>query len=157
VKGPAADATDAPQPWGLLWNLVMIMINFFRFSVQWSTGGMKLTGRKPKYSGKTLSQCHFVYHKYHMDWPRIEAGPPRWIFLYLNIIPTSSSAARKRTWSQESKSSREERPTLPPDRAIAKITRVEWVNRRIVTLAVRIRNVLTSSDSTIGLVVGVLQ
>jgi hypothetical protein len=20
VKGPAADATDAPQPWGLLWN-----------------------------------------------------------------------------------------------------------------------------------------
>jgi hypothetical protein len=22
---------------------------------------------KPKYSGKTLSQCHFVHHKPHMD------------------------------------------------------------------------------------------
>jgi hypothetical protein len=26
-KGAAADATDAPQPWGLLWNPVMKMIN----------------------------------------------------------------------------------------------------------------------------------
>jgi hypothetical protein len=25
---------------------------------------------KPKYSEKNLSQCHFVYHKSHMDWPR---------------------------------------------------------------------------------------
>jgi hypothetical protein len=33
VKGPAADATDAPQPWGLLCNPVMKMINFFRFSL----------------------------------------------------------------------------------------------------------------------------
>ena len=32
VKGPAADATDAPQPSGLLCNPVMKMINFFRFS-----------------------------------------------------------------------------------------------------------------------------
>jgi hypothetical protein len=30
VKGPAADATDAPQPWGLLRNPVMKMISFFR-------------------------------------------------------------------------------------------------------------------------------
>ena len=29
VKGPAADATDAPQPWGLLCNPVMKMISFF--------------------------------------------------------------------------------------------------------------------------------
>jgi hypothetical protein len=31
VKGPAADATDAPQPWGLLCNLVMKVISFFVF------------------------------------------------------------------------------------------------------------------------------
>jgi hypothetical protein len=26
---------------------------------------------KPKYSGKNLSQCHFVHRKSHMDWPGI--------------------------------------------------------------------------------------
>jgi hypothetical protein len=31
VKGPAADATDTPQPWGLLWNPVMKMISFISF------------------------------------------------------------------------------------------------------------------------------
>jgi hypothetical protein len=25
---------------------------------------------KPTYSGKNVSQCHFVHHKSHMDWPR---------------------------------------------------------------------------------------
>jgi hypothetical protein len=34
--------------------------------------------KKPKYSGKKLSQCYFVHHKSHMDWPGIEPGPPRW-------------------------------------------------------------------------------
>jgi hypothetical protein len=32
---------------------------------------------KPKYSEKNLSQCHFVYHKSHMDRPGIETGPPQ--------------------------------------------------------------------------------
>lgn len=26
----------------------------------------------PKYSERNLSQCHFGYHKSHMDWPGIE-------------------------------------------------------------------------------------
>jgi hypothetical protein len=32
----------------------------------------------PKYSGKNLSQCHFVHQKSHIDWPGIEPGPSRW-------------------------------------------------------------------------------
>jgi hypothetical protein len=39
LKGPAADATDAPQPWGLWCNPVMKMILLFQFtgaSVEWN-------------------------------------------------------------------------------------------------------------------------
>jgi hypothetical protein len=32
---------------------------------------------KPKYSGKNLSQCHFVHHKSHLDRTGIEPGLPR--------------------------------------------------------------------------------
>jgi len=34
--------------------------------------------RKPNYWEKHLSQCHFVHHWSHMDYPGIELGPPRW-------------------------------------------------------------------------------
>jgi hypothetical protein len=74
VKGPAADATDAPQPWGLLCNPVMKIISFFfpcnGASVEW------IWQVKTKYSGKNLYQRQLVHHKSHMDWPGIEPGPP---------------------------------------------------------------------------------
>jgi hypothetical protein len=56
VKGPAADATDAPQPWGLLWNPVMkitMMIIFCPFPsngapVEWNwQGKTEELGEKP--------------------------------------------------------------------------------------------------------------
>jgi hypothetical protein len=46
----------------------------------WSIGGKLLTGNKPKYQGgkKNLCQCHFVYHKFHLDCPGVLPGRPRW-------------------------------------------------------------------------------
>jgi hypothetical protein len=48
VKGPAAEATDAPHPLGLLCNPVIKMISFSFF-----IGGMKLTGENRNTRGKT--------------------------------------------------------------------------------------------------------
>jgi hypothetical protein len=39
---------------------------------------MKLTGENRSTWGENLSQCHFVQHQSHMDWPRIDPGAPRW-------------------------------------------------------------------------------
>jgi hypothetical protein len=55
VKGPAADATDALQPWGLLCNPVMktkMMIIVVLFLVM-EHGGMKLTGENRSTRRKT--------------------------------------------------------------------------------------------------------
>jgi hypothetical protein len=42
-----------------------------------SHGGIDYRG-KPNNSKKNLSQCRFVRHKSHMDWPGHEPGPPLW-------------------------------------------------------------------------------
>jgi hypothetical protein len=36
-----------------------------------------IDGEKPKNSEKNLSHFHFVHHKFHLDWPGSEPGPPR--------------------------------------------------------------------------------
>jgi hypothetical protein len=74
LKGPVADATDAPQPGRLFVNPVMKMMKLMKIFIL----RLKETERgKPKYSEKNLSQRHFVYHKSHMNRPGIETGPPR--------------------------------------------------------------------------------
>jgi hypothetical protein len=58
VKGPAADATDAPQPKGLFCNPVMKMIRFFHFSQVTEHQWNETDRGKLKYSGgKTCSSA----------------------------------------------------------------------------------------------------
>lgn len=38
---------------------------------------MTQTREKAKYPEKNLSQYHFIYHKFDMDWPGTENGSPR--------------------------------------------------------------------------------
>jgi hypothetical protein len=42
---------------------------------RWSNNdsGNRITEKK-----KSLSHCHSVHNKSHVDWPGIESGPPRW-------------------------------------------------------------------------------
>ena len=32
-------------------------------------------------SGDKVSQCHFVHHKYHRDWPGLKSSPPKALLL----------------------------------------------------------------------------
>jgi hypothetical protein len=68
-KGTAAEDTDAPQPKVLLCNPMMKrkVISFFLFFQVMEHRWNETDRGKPKYSGKNLSQCHFVHHKSHMD------------------------------------------------------------------------------------------
>ena len=42
----------------------------------WSIGGNDTDMWKPKYWELTLSHCHFIHLKFHMDWLAIEPQPP---------------------------------------------------------------------------------
>jgi hypothetical protein len=44
----------------------------------WDSGGMVIDRRKLKYSEKNISQCHFIHHTSHTDYPRIEPRSVPW-------------------------------------------------------------------------------
>jgi hypothetical protein len=50
---------------------------FFCLSILMEHRWNEIDRGKPKYLERNLSQCHFVYHKSHIDRPGIEPGPPR--------------------------------------------------------------------------------
>jgi hypothetical protein len=75
LKGPAADATDAPQSSRLIVQPCDEdgKVLFF-FSVLMEHRWNKIDRGKPKYSEKNLFQCHFVNHKSYMDRPDIDSA-----------------------------------------------------------------------------------
>jgi len=70
----------------------------------WSTGAMIMTVEKPKHPGKKkLSQCHFVHHTSHMEWPEIRFPSDR---LAINcLIMAQSMSCRKKVRNRCSSSS----------------------------------------------------
>jgi hypothetical protein len=44
-----------------------------------SIGEIILTGENKNTWGKSLSQCHFLHHKYRIVWIGVEPGPLRWV------------------------------------------------------------------------------
>jgi hypothetical protein len=79
VKGPAADATDAPQPWGLLCNPVMKMISIFSFFRVMEHRWNEIDRGKSKYSGeKTCPSATLSTTNPTWTDPGIEPGLPWW-------------------------------------------------------------------------------
>jgi hypothetical protein len=61
------EASCATLWWRWRWWLLFSFVLFLVMEHRWNE-----TDRgKPKYSGKNLSQCHFVHNKSHMDWPQV--------------------------------------------------------------------------------------
>ena len=53
-------------------SLVLLVREMYRWRWVWSNGETIFTWEKLKFWEKNLSQCHFVQHTPHMDWPWIE-------------------------------------------------------------------------------------
>jgi hypothetical protein len=66
---------------------------FFSFSQVVEHRWNETNRGKPKYSGKNLSQCHFVHHKSHKDRRGIESGPPRYVLFLPTLIYVSQAIA----------------------------------------------------------------
>jgi hypothetical protein len=91
LKGPAADATDAPQPWRLIVQLYKKDNNeaFSAFPFHWSTGGMKLTGDVPGEKSVPVPLCP----------PQIPRGPTQewtWVSAVRGRRLTAWAMARPR-------------------------------------------------------------
>ena len=66
-------------------------------------------GAKPKYSDNSLSQCRFVHHKSHGDWPEFEPGLPQWEvednpstpYLKVQFLPQRKHRSPQLQWRPE--------------------------------------------------------
>jgi hypothetical protein len=83
VKGPAADATDALQPWGLLCNPVMkmnmkMMIIFCPFPSNGAPVEWNWQVKTEELGEKTCPSATLSTTNPTRTDPEIEPGPPRW-------------------------------------------------------------------------------
>jgi hypothetical protein len=74
----------------LQWSWLVLFLFFHVMEHGWN----ETDSGKPKYSGKNLSQCHFVHHKSHMHRPGIEPEP----LLSETLAQPSSNLQLLRAW-----------------------------------------------------------